>query len=190
MGCSLSLLISIILPSWNLCLHLYQVGRNLLPPENNDLWFLSLLYWAKGGFGLLPWWKKSCIISLLPQHRCRCEATVQSDKFELKNVPKKPHWAIWSNCAHGLWQGTLECNGSDISVLWATVTPPFSFLFQTIPAPKETFCAGFGKSLLSQRLSCAGAPALPAQRTQGWQCRVFAAWFTEMHLTCDSFPNL
>lgn len=64
------------------------------------------------------------------------------------------------------------------------------FLFQTFPALKETFCAGFGKSLLPQRLSCAGAPALRAQRTQGWLCRVFAGRFTEMHLTCISFPNL
>lgn len=30
--------------------HLYWVGRNLLPPENNDFWFLSLLCWAKWGF--------------------------------------------------------------------------------------------------------------------------------------------
>lgn len=62
--------------------------------------------------------------------------------------------------------------------------------FQTFPALKEAFCAGFGKSLLPQRLSCAGAPALPAQRTQGWLCRVFAGWFAEMQLACDSFPNL
>lgn len=64
------------------------------------------------------------------------------------------------------------------------------FLFQTFPALKETFCAGFGKSLLPQRLSCAGAPAVPAQRTQGWLCRVFAGQFTEIHLACHSFPNL
>lgn len=30
--------------------HLYWVGRNLLPPKNNDFWFLSLLCWAKWGF--------------------------------------------------------------------------------------------------------------------------------------------